>query len=723
MRTLLITPPFVQMNTPYPATPQLQAFLRGLGVECRQADLSLELLLALFSPAGLRRVLETGSRAPRLDAADRHLLSHGEACLAAVAPVIAFLQGREPQLAHRICAGSLLPVLSPPPAEIDDFFGSMAVHDRARYLASHFLADLGAFITRTVDPDFGLSRYAERLAAAAPDYAPLRLRLQQAGGLLDDLLQPLLARHLDAARPDLVALTVPFPGNLYFALRLAGLVKAALPQTQVALGGGYVSTELRSLREPALFDSIDYLIFDDGEAPLQALLRHLQEGTPVGTLKRTLLRTEAGTLHYADGSGIDDYEPDALPAPDYSGLPLDCYLPVLEAANPMQNLWNNGRWNKLTLAHGCYWRQCSFCDTSLDYICRFKPGTPARICDKIEDVIRQTGSAAFHFTDEAAPPALLKGVALEILRRGLTPVWWTNVRFEPAFSLSLCRLLQAAGCIAVAGGLETAEGRLLQKINKGVTLPEAVRSLSCFAEAGIMVHAYLMYGVPGQTLQETVDALEVVRQLFTAGWLHSAFWHRFALTVHSPAGREPERFGVRVTGSRSHPFANNELAYAEPEPACPHAELSTGLHRAVYNYMHGVCLDQPLRRWFELAVPSPRVRAGYVQGCLENVGDSAGDTLSRRQLIFLGSGLRRGPVRGGRCRLFLAGPEGELSMQLEPPLADYYAGLLPTLRPQSPAFVRLTVEEFLQECAARLGSADSSRLELAVLAEAGLISV
>lgn len=723
MRTLLITPPFVQMNTPYPATPQLQAFLRRLGVECRQADLSLELLLALFSPAGLSRVLEIGRQSSRLQAADRHLLSQGEVCLAAIAPTVAFLQGREPQLAHRLCAGSLLPELSPPPAEIDEFFGSMGVHDRARYLASRFLADLSAFITRAVDPDFGLSRYAERLAAAAPDFAPLRQRLQQAGGLLDELLRPLLARHLEASQPDLVGLTVPFPGNLYFALRLADLVKAASPRTRVVLGGGYVNTELRSLRDPALFDHIDYLIFDDGEAPLQALVAHLRDGRPGATLKRTMLRNEAGTVQWVDGAETGDIEPDDLPAPDYDGLPLDRYLPVLEAANPMQNLWNGGRWNKLTLAHGCYWRQCSFCDTSLDYICRFKPGTPARICDKIEAVTRQTGSAAFHFTDEAAPPALLKGVALEILRRGLTPIWWTNVRFEPAFSLSLCRLLQAAGCIAVAGGLETAEERLLHKINKGVTLPEAVRALSCFAEAGIMVHAYLMYGVPGQTLPETVDGLEVVRQLFAEGWLHSAFWHRFALTAHSPAGRDPERFGVRITDSRSHPFANNELAYVEPQPACPHAELADGLRRAVYNYMHGAGLDQPLRRWFERAVPAPRIRGGYVQQCLENGGGEGEAALSRRQLIFLGSGVRRAPARGGRSRLFLAGPEGEVSLLLEAPLADYYADLLPSLRPQSPAFARLTVEEFLQECAVRLGSDDSSRLELAALAEAGLISV
>lgn len=55
-----------------------------------------------------------------------------------------------------------------------------------------------------------------------------------------------------------------------------------------------------------------------------------------------------------------------------------------------------------------------------------------------------------------------------------------------------------------------------------------------------MVHAYLMYGFPTQTAQETIDSLEMVRQMFEQGIIQSGFWHQFAMTAHSPVGLDPK---------------------------------------------------------------------------------------------------------------------------------------------------------------------------------------
>ena len=89
------------------------------------------------------------------------------------------------------------------------------------------------------------------------------------------------------------------------------------------------------------------------------------------------------------------------------------------------------------------------------------------LVDRIESVIQQTGKSGFHFVDEAAPPKLLKELALELIHRRLSISWWTNIRFERNFSLDLCRLLAASGCIAVSGGLESVSDRLLKLMNKG----------------------------------------------------------------------------------------------------------------------------------------------------------------------------------------------------------------------------------------------------------------
>jgi hypothetical protein len=323
--------------------------------------------------------------------------------------------------------------------------------------------------------------------------------------------------------------------------------------------------------------------------------------------------------------------------PDYSGLDLSLYLDMTEVANPMLRLWSNGRWNKLTLAHGCYWAKCAFCDTSLDYISRYETVTATVLVDRMEAIMQQTGQSGFHFVDEAAPPAVLRHLAIEIISRGLQVSWWGNIRFEKSFTPDLCRLLARSGCIAVSGGIEVASDRLLLLMNKGVTLFGAANTCDAFTKAGIMVHAYLMYGFPTQTTQETIDSLEVVRQFFDLGLIQSAFWHRFAMTVHSPVGSCPERFGVKRETDQPNPFANNEASFKDPV-STDHDQFAEGLRIATFNYMRGVGFDKKAFWWFEAKLPKTTYPPTLVESFLVTSKDLV--FLKSNSVIWLGDGMR-----------------------------------------------------------------------------------
>lgn len=631
MRVLLLTPPMVQLNTPYPATAYLTGFLRQhearLGLQVTQADPAIALFLRLFSRAGLGRTLAAlaphgrlrGGGAQPLSPSVSTLIARGAEYLGTIDAVVRFLQGRDPGLALRIIGRTFLPEgprfapLAPPEAppgeEAEDplfwAFGALGLEDRARHLASLYIDDLADAIRDGLDPRFELSRYGERLAASAPTFEPLRAALEGPPTLVDTLLdevtQDLLAQH----RPELVGLTVPFPGNVYGALRIARVVRARSPGTRVVLGGGYVNTELRQLSEPRVFDYVDFITLDDGEGPLLALLHHLRDASR--PLLRTLVREEGRVVQRSDPSVHDVPLRDAG-TPTYAGLPLQSYLSLLEMLNPMHRLWSSGRWNKLTIAHGCYWKKCSFCDITLDYIARYELATAELLVDRMEALIAETGQTGFHFVDEAAPPAGLRALAERLLQREVVCTWWGNIRFEKTFTRELAELLFRSGCIALSGGLEVASDRLLARMNKGVTVAQVARVTRALTDAGIMVHAYLMYGFPTETVQETVDSLERVRQLFAEGCLHSAFWHRFAATAHSPIGQQPETFGIRLGREPAVTFARNDLAFTDPT-GCDHDHLGAGLRRALYNYMHGIGLDEDVRAWFE-PLPGKRGKRG-----------------------------------------------------------------------------------------------------------------
>lgn len=601
---LLLIPPLTQLNTPYPATAYLKGFLQQQGIASRQGDLGLDLVLEVFSAFGLKRLFDEIERGKFKLAPPMAALIHNRmAYEKTVDAVISFLQNKNYTLGYRIATGRYLPE-GPRFAqleELDWFFGSNGIQDKARYLCTLFLEDLADLIVATVGPHFGFSKYAERIARTAVSFSPIQEALEAPDNYLDSILLQMAARYFEKQVPLLLGLTVPFPGNLYGALKVGQWVKKYYPQTKIVVGGGYANTELRDLFDPKVFDYLDFITLDDGEVPLLALYRHVQDPLAFPHLKRTFVR-DNGKVRRIDTRIGGDVAHGQLPAPDYEGLRTKEYLSVIDMPNPMHRLWSDGRWNKLTIAHGCYWKKCSFCDISLDYIGRFEQSPARLLVDKMETLIAQTGETGFHFVDEAAPPLAMRDLALEILRRNLQVTWWTNIRFEKTFTEDLCKLLAASGCIAVTGGLEVASDRLLEKMEKGVTIEQVAKVCKGFRDAGILVHAYLMYGFPTETTQETIDSLEVVRQLFENGLLQSGFWHQFAMTVHSPVGISPEKYQVKKVGPVFQGFANNDLFHEDPTGA-DHEKFSDGLKKALYNYMHGVGLDFPLQEFFEFKVP------------------------------------------------------------------------------------------------------------------------
>ena len=613
----LITPPFTQLNTPYPATAYLKGFLNTRQIAAKQADLGIEVILALFSKQGLTQLFEQigalnnvfSENAQRIIALQGHYINSIDA-------VILFLQGKNPTLSHLICQNGFLPEAARF-AQVNDLdwaFGSMGTQDKAKHLATLYLEDLSDLIKECIDPHFGFSRYAERLGRSANQFDELYAALKQEHTYIDKLLINILERRMADIQPDLVAISVPFPGNLYAAFRCAQWIKHHYPGVKIAMGGGFANTELRSLSDPRVFEFFDFITLDDGEAPIEHLIEYVAGKRPIELLKRTFVLLN-GKVEYLNHSLSRDYKQAETGTPDYSDLWLDQYISVLEIVNPMHRMWSDGRWNKLTMAHGCYWGKCTFCDISLDYIKVYEPLTAQLLCDRMEEMIAQTGENGFHFVDEAAPPALMRALALEIIRRKLIVSWWTNIRFEKSFSRDLCRLLQASGCVAISGGLEVASDRLLGLIQKGVTVAQVASVTRNFTEAGIMVHAYLMYGFPTQTAQETIDSLEMVRQMFEAGILQSGFWHQFAMTAHSPVGLYPEQFGVQKESNQLGSFANNDLLYTDSS-GTDHEAFSYGLKKSLLNYMHGIGLDFPLHKWFDHKVPRTSVHPNYIAEAL-----------------------------------------------------------------------------------------------------------
>ncbi len=615
---LLITPPFTQLNTPYPATSYLKGFLNTKNIQSHQIDLGIEVILKLFSKEGLQHLFEISclkleKNDVEISENSQRIFTLREEYIKTIDDVIAFLQNKKPTLARQICSMNFLPEASRfnHLDDMDFAFGNMGLQDKAKHLSTLYLEDLSDFIVENIDENFGFSRYAEKLGRSANSFDNLYTKLNAENTFVDEITLKILDKKLQEIQPKLVCFSIPFPGNLYSAFKCAQLIKKNFPKMRTAFGGGFANTELRELKDKRVFDFFDFITLDDGELPIELLYQNVSESK--NEFKRTFL-LENNEVVFKNNSQQQDYKQVLVGTPDYTDLPLDQYISVIEIANPMHSLWSDGRWNKLTMAHGCYWGKCTFCDISLDYIKIYEPISAKILVDRMQELIEKTGENGFHFVDEAAPPALMREVALEILRRKLVVTWWTNIRFEKNFTKDLCFLLKLSGCVAVSGGLEVASDRLLKLINKGVMVEQVAKVCRNFTEAGIMVHSYLMYGYPTQTEQETIDSLEMVRQMFEMGILQSGFWHQFAMTAHSPVGKNPEEFGV-IPSLKEITFANNDVEFQD-NTGIDHSKFSFGLKKSLFNYMHGICFENPLQEWFEFKIPKTKIHPDYIHDCL-----------------------------------------------------------------------------------------------------------
>lgn len=612
-KLLLVTPPFTQLNTAYPATAYLRGFLGEYEIPVSHCDLSIELFTSIFTSDFLRSIFQEAEDLKNYYYPKVHEMK--ELYISRVDIVIGFLQKQDIETANKILETNFLPLghrLLNVNTEIKWEAEEIGVIDKAKHFGTLFIEEIGDFIQANVDEFFAFTKYAEQIATSASSFHQLDELLSYQPTLIEDEMMNILEEQIKKQTPNLVCFTIPFPGNLFAALRCSQFIKQFFPDIHIAFGGGYCNTELRSLKDPRIFDFVDFISLDDGEGPLLKIVKYLEGTVTIDELERTFV-LENNEVVYKNKIPNTIYHHKNLPAPNYSGLPFDKYVSFLDVVNPMHRMWTDARWNKLTISHGCYWKQCSFCDVSLDYIGNYQNTTAEDLADKIEKIIIDTGITGFHFVDEAAPPKMLRALSNKLIERNLNITWWTNIRFEKTFDFELCQLMAKSGCIAVTGGLEVASDRLLTKMKKGVDIAQVTRVTHNFSKNNILVHAYLMYGFPTQTEQETIDSLEVVRQLFEKNCIQSAFWHLFTTTIHSPIGQNPQEFGIKITGPVFEGFAQNDLSHQDPKGA-DHSKYTKGLNLALNNYLNRGGFKEELQNWFNFPIP----KVSHPEGLIEN---------------------------------------------------------------------------------------------------------
>ncbi len=686
MKTIIITPPVVQFNAPYPSGAYLKAYFsqEAFKADCPDGpdvhwhDLNIRLFYSIFSSGGLRRLFSfSENNALRLaDKAERdgdddtafnlrRYITQKEAWIEWIDFITASLSaGGAREKEHQF----LYSPFAPRGSRMENYLAGLdrePTVDDVRFLCTFALADLSDYITVAFDPQFSLVRYAESLAVDTRTFADFERQIDSP--VMEHFYKPVLEEiflelpaasggralrcSADApaaslaslspvaacgaapiAKPILVCISIPFAGTFLPALYTARFFKERFRENAfVCIGGGFVNTELRDARDPALAKYIDGISYDRGYGSYRALLGYLGADAPgasgsagkPGLFKMRLFARGDGAISIKEpiwhDTEAERYENEVTSKliPDYSDIDFSRYLRMCDDRNAMHRIWTDGTWIKAYLAHGCYWHKCAFCDTSLDYVCGYKQTDIEPLYQGLLKTARQKGVYGIHFVDEALPPVALKKFALLNARAGNPLYFWGNVRFEKSFSKDLAAFLSYCGLGGVSAGIESATGTGLEAINKGTDINSITQACCAFKEAGILVHAYMIYGFWNDTPQSIIDSMETLRQFFAAGLLDSAFWHKFVLTRNSTVYSQWEKDGTLdlVCGEEtSSAFARNNLHFKGEEKF---NKFGAALDSAVNAWMHADRLDMKVQKWFDFPVPAPTVPRDFIEKKIE----------------------------------------------------------------------------------------------------------
>lgn len=644
MNAVIIQPPLVQLNTAYPSGAYLKSFFKMQNVDARWYDLSIELFSEIFSTEGLSALFDA-TKKKALDLAAqaeqngddgtcmelRRYVSGSSRWVKWISTITAILRDGNSTSGRELCHKFIFSPFAPRGMRMERFLeqlGREPCTDDARFLATMALADLADYITAVFDGEFSLVRYAEALTVNETSFAQIVKGIDSPvlttfyEKVLDRTFANLQLPESDSAEKLLVCISVPFAGTFMPALYTARYFKQKFgDRTYICLGGGFVNTELRDVQDKQAFQYVDAFSYDRGYGSYKALLEtnlSPRADSPIYKLRFFNGNEIVPQKEVEKELQLFEDEMTQQVVPDFSDIDFSKYPRLLDDTNPMQRMWSDGSWLKAYLAHGCYWHKCDFCDVTLDYVAGYHQTKIENLYKGLYEQAKEKGVWGIHFVDEAMPPTAMSKFA-QLNAAGENQFsFWGNVRFEKTFTYDLAAFLAYGGLIGVSAGIEIATGTGLDAIHKGTSLENIVAACCAFKEAGVLVHAYMIYGYWNQNDQDTINSMETLRQFYKAGLLDSSFWHKFVLTRHSRVYSEYQN-GMHPNLKPIEPkdagiFAKNGLHFEGERKS---EKFGEGLNQALQAWMHGEALNKKVGKWFDFKTPEPTISPTLIEDAIE----------------------------------------------------------------------------------------------------------
>ncbi len=272
-----------------------------------------------------------------------------------------------------------------------------------------------------------------------------------------------ISRLLANKNPKYVGISINYLSQAINGFALIGYLKQRVPDIKIIIGGGLITSWMRSPDWHNPFRGlVDQCVDGCGEKPLLEIL-----GTPQN--KPTL--------------------------PGYDAL---SNLPY----------FSPGFILPFNTSTGCYWNKCSFCPERAEGNI-FSMRKTTQVTTEINQLVQSYTPVLLHLLDNAIPPAVLG----QLIKNNPGVPWYGFVRITDDFlEPDYCIALKKAGCTMLKLGVESGDQGVLDKLEKGLDVNTIAKVLHNLSDAGIATYVYLLFGTPAETMQEARVTLDFVRR-------------------------------------------------------------------------------------------------------------------------------------------------------------------------------------------------------------------
>lgn len=312
-----------------------------------------------------------------------------------------------------------------------------------------------------------------------------------------------ILQRVKKLNPDIIGFTSPTP-PFQQVVDIARLIKKHLPHIKIVVGGAHPSAMPFQTMQEGCFD---FVCYGEGEITMHEIVQAIEQGKKdYGHIDGILYvkksdAKEGKIVQTKPRALIEDL--DILPFPARHLLPLKLYYP------PPTKSVSSKNGTSMVTSRGCPFN-CTYCVAKVVWTRRVRFRSPKNVVDEMEECVRKYNIGEFNLHDElfTASEKRVIEVCTEILRRKLDVAWVCMARVDTIHSERMLRYMKKAGCGKIVFGFESGSQKVLDMMNKGTKIAQAIRAVRLVKKVGIKTSGNFMLGNLGETrktMRQTVD--------------------------------------------------------------------------------------------------------------------------------------------------------------------------------------------------------------------------